>query len=163
MVTQIKSDLYIGIPMIAPITWEENIAANMTKIPAFEFFPGVLVSDLYKAYREGITTGKINSWDSTAPDDLVVGYISDTSRKRADIVRDFLDAMVKTVAAGKAPASVLTGGASTGIAEKTGAGITSAVSAVKFPLFSVAIIAGSVVLLYAMSQGFLPKLRAKEI
>lgn len=152
--------------MILPVTWEENIAANMSKIPALELFPGVMVSDLYKAYRAGLEAGKYPAWNGSDPGDLTVGYIADTTGKRADIVRDFLDAMLKTVSQGKAPAGILTGEQETGIAEKAGGLVESienkageVLKTVSGPLVPVAIISVSLVALYLLAGGFVPRPR----
>ena len=51
-----KNGALLGFPMLLPLTWEEHVAANMTDIPAFEFFPGAMVSDMYTAYQQGLST-----------------------------------------------------------------------------------------------------------
>lgn len=142
----------MGIPMLFPVTWEENIAANMQKIPLTEFFPGLLVVKLYKAYRAGLDAGRFQPWNSKMPDDYTIGYVADRTAVRADIVRDFLDAMIKTVEAGKAPLSVVTGSAQTGIIEKAGEKVSEGAEAVskaaRFPLAVVAITGVSLAVLY---------------
>lgn len=152
----------LGIPMMFPVTWEENVAANMTQIPTLELFPGLMVKDLYKCYREGIIAGKIQPWNGSDPQDLTVGYISDTSGKYANVVRDFLDAMILTVNQGKAPASILTGQADTGMGEKIDTATSKVTKAATGPLITIGIIAAGAFALYLMSIGFLPKPQFKQ-
>ena len=95
----------------------------------------------------------------------MVGYISDNAGKPADVVRNFLDALVKTIAAGQAPADALTGKAALGSdvvasvesvvasAEKTVSNVASDVSA---PLTSLAVMGVCVLLLYGLIV-FVPK------
>lgn len=148
----------LGISMIFPVTWEENIAANMKKIPLLELFPGSMVSGLYKAYRTGLEAGKFYPYSGSDPGDLIVGYIADTTKQRADVVKDFLDAMILTVAQGKAPASILTGAAPTGIAEKTGQAIEEtadkagqALKSISVSFVPVAVFGVSIALIYVLS------------
>jgi hypothetical protein len=146
----------LGIPMLFPLTWEENVAAAMTKIPLFEIFPGLLVAGLYKSYREGVAAGKIAPWNPDMPDDYVIGYVSDSTGKRADVVRDFFDALVRTIAAGKAPADALLGKAPSGIGEKiaegSGEAAASYTKAVTGPLTALAVLGVSVAVIYALTK-----------
>jgi hypothetical protein len=151
----------LGIPMILPYTWEENIAANMTLIPLWEFFPGTLVTGLYKAYRAGIDSGAIKSWNT--PTDQAVSYISGVTGKSQTIVRDFLDAMVKTVAQGKASRDVIAGKAPTGIQEKAGSVVSNTAAAVKAPIAGLAVAAVAGLVLYGMLAGFLPKPKFEKV
>lgn len=150
----------LGISMIFPVTWEENVAANMTKIPLLELFPGSMVSTLYKAYRTGLGAGRFFPYSGMDPGDLTVGYIADSTGQRADVVKDFLDAMIKTVAQGKAPASIITGIAPTGTAEKTGQVFSEvtdkAGSGIKSALVPLAILGVSVFGIYLLSTGIIP-------
>jgi hypothetical protein len=147
----------LGIPMLFPMTWEENTAANMTQIPFWELFPGLMVKDLYKAYRFGLDSGKIEP-DSS---EKTISYLANITGKSALLISDFIAAMIKTVAQGKAPASILEGKALTGIEEKIPAATSAAASSVAksatFGLSSIAIIAAAGLVLYAMGTGILPK------
>lgn len=99
----------MGFPMLFPITWQENVAANMKKVPAFEFFPGAMVNDLYKAYQSGVTQGKISPLVEGGANTEIVSYLAKNTGKSSVVVADFLLSLVTTVNAGKAPRDVLMG------------------------------------------------------
>ena len=131
----------LGIPMMFPITWEEKIAANMSKIPALELFPGLMVKDLYKAYRAGLAAGEYSPYNPDEPDDRIVAYIARATGKKPQVIDDFIKSMLRTVEAGQAPRDTVTGQAATGIAEKTGTVAATAAKAAKWPLTMIASVA----------------------
>ena len=148
----------MGIPMMFPLTWEENTAANMTKIPLFELFPGLMVSDLYKAYRSGLDSGAIQQYDPASPDLAIINYVASNTGKSPEVVADFFTALVKTINAGKAPANVLSAQAATGIGEKTqevAASAAASASSVAAPLGNtvkwIAIGVAGVAVIYGLS------------
>ena len=151
MLTKLNGSESMGIPMLFPLTWEENVAAAMTKIPIFEFFPGVLVSNLYKAYRQGLSLGVYGPVSGSIFSDQVVGYISDSTGKNAAIVADFLNALVLTVNGGLAPKSVLTGTAESGIIEKAGSSISTTIKPINNTLKYLSIGIIGIASIYALS------------
>lgn len=149
----------IGIPMMFPVTWEENVAANMRAIPLFELFPGLLVKTIYKAYRYGVENRIIEPWRSVGYDVTVttVRYLADVTSKKPVVILDLLNAMLVTVAQGKADPGIITATAITGIEEKIPAATGAAAKAAAAPLTQIAIIAAAGLVLYAISIGMLPK------
>jgi hypothetical protein len=150
---------YLGIPMLFPVTWEENVAANMTKIPLFELFPGLLVKTIYKAYRYGIENHLIEQWQAPGTDtsDRTVIYLAGVTGKAATVILDCLNAMLITVSQGKASPDILTATAETGIEEKLPSAVSATGKAVTFPLSMVAVIALAGLVVYGISLGVLPK------
>lgn len=141
--------------MMFPLTWEENVAFKMEKIPLLELTPGVMVKDLYKAYRAGLDSGRFPPWSSSEPDDRIIPYISSVTGKGSAVVLDFLTALEKAIKAGKAPADAITGKARTGVGEKTGKAAVAAAQAAKWPLTMIASVAvvGLLGYLYLTKKG----------
>jgi len=161
-------NLSMGVPEVFSFTWEQEVAQNMTLTPWWELTPGNMVSDLYQAYQQGVKTGKISVWNPAAPDDYVIGYVADTTQWTANLVRDFFDALVMTIAAGKAPQDALLAKADSGILNEAGDTISSAAQSVTdaagsvaqkaaLPITGIAIAAAGGLALYLMAIGIIPK------